>query len=114
MKNKKMTRKMGATLIVVIIIILTTLLFLYSWHSTPQKYNGKESKDVSALSDNDSCTCVERERFECSNETWHVDYERRSCVNGNQVTNVLLGCSSYECPEGVYSFDNNTNKFYLN
>ena len=56
--------------------------------------NEDYEEDLDWLSDN--CDCIERERFKCSNG-FEVDEERRLCFKGNEITNVLLGCSMYNC-----------------
>jgi len=51
-------------------------------------------EDLDWLSDN--CDCIERERFKCTGG-FEVDEERRLCFKDNTITNVLLGCSMYNC-----------------
>ncbi len=58
-------------------------------HETPKDYDG--------------CTCLERNNWKCP-DGFHLLGEERVCIRaGNKtVTNVLLGCSKYDCNGTVY------------
>ncbi len=62
------------------------------------------------FSSRDDCRCFERERLKCSGK-FEFDEERRLCVNGKDVTNVLLSCSKYECSGQIHSFNFDTKKW---
>ncbi|MBR9701733.1 hypothetical protein GOV13_02315 [Candidatus Pacearchaeota archaeon] len=49
----------------------------------------------------DNCDCIERNNFRCLNG-FELDAENRLCRGDGSVTNVILGCSKYNCTGEVY------------
>ena len=96
---------------VVIGIILVLVAFLLVGLYTKINYD-RDLKKNADLEDplsqsfysEDSCRCVERERLKCP-EGYELNSEGRFCSNGESFTNVVLGCSAYECSGVIYSFN---------
>lgn len=53
----------------------------------------------------DNCNCTERNNLKCP-EGFVLESDIRLCRNKSEVTNVLLGCSKYDCNEEIYSWIN--------
>ena len=73
--------------------------------------NVKKTEKSEVLEENlsfyneETCRCLERERFRCADDSWQLDEVRRLCVKGNDITNIILVCSKYECSGEIYEFD---------
>lgn len=59
----------------------------------------------------ENCRCLERNDFRCSNSSWQLDIENRRCTNGKTFTNVIAGCSQYECLGIIYQLNAETKKW---
>src|SRR3989338_7260666 len=94
--NKLKNRKILNEWIAIILIIL---------NKSSEKKNSDTEISGEDFSSRDDCRCFERELLKCNNESWTLDEDSRICRNGNKITNVLLGCSKYECSGKVYSFN---------
>ena len=72
----------------------------------------KEQREEEAYVDKlvDNCDCIERERLKCSE-----GFELRGnvCKRDGEWTNVLLGCSKYNCSEGIHEFNFDTEKWQI-
>jgi len=103
-EKKKVYKIIVSCVIILLLALLSGLVF--------KKFTVKENRGVDASNeslsfyDSDKCRCIERERLRC-NEGFELDLENRLCrnVNGKEVTNVILGCSKYECSGTVYRFN---------
>ena len=75
-----------------------------------KKLSIRENKNITNSEENFSfyedevCRCIERKRLRCL-EGFELDSENRLCRKGNDFTNVILGCSKYECSGTIYEFN---------
>lgn len=58
----------------------------------------------------DNCDCIERERWKCSGG---FELIGRACKRDNEWTNVLLGCSRYNCSGEIHKFNFDTEKWEI-
>ena len=74
----------------------------------------KEQREQVAYQDQlvDNCDCIERERLKCF-EGFELNIEKRRCEKDKIFTNVLLGCSKYNCSEGIHEFNFDTEKWQI-
>lgn len=112
-KAKQKTHKIKGKKEIYRIIIYCALILLFVLISgltfkklSVNQNDNNESNSNENLSfyDEETCRCVERERLRC-NEGFELDLENRICKNGNDITNVILGCSKYECSGTIYEFN---------
>ena len=119
-KEKKLKKpgiksKKGIYIIIISCVLVLLLLLIsgliYKKLSTKEDKNtGNTSDENFSFYDEDKCRCIERERLKCL-EGFELDLENRLCRKGNEITNVILGCSEYECSGVVYEF-NSENKIW--
>tara|TARA_Y100000296_G_scaffold84834_1_gene119212 strand:- start:2194 stop:2529 length:336 start_codon:yes stop_codon:yes gene_type:complete len=108
MKNK-FNEKLVLIMIIVFLLIISILFFIIKFNNINSEVIDN-SLFLEEFFSEDNCRCFERERLKCDEE-FEFDEERRLCKKGNEVTNVLLGCSKYECSGQVYSFNFNTKEW---
>ncbi len=61
----------------------------------------------------ENCDCIEKERIKCSDGFELVGSLCRNEAE-NTFTNVLKGCSKYECSEGNYILNQENQKWEMN
>ena len=59
----------------------------------------------------DNCECIERERLKCREG---FELVGRICKSEGAWTNVLLGCSKYNCSEEIHEFNLEKEKWEKN
>ena len=109
---KKSTVFMGVLVVALAIIALLLVYFRNLQGST----NTTSSSNFYSGSDypsgySDSCTCTAHERMKCSDSSWTLYPENRLCKKGSQVTNVVWGCSEYDCAGTIYQFNADTGQW---
>ncbi|MBS3071038.1 hypothetical protein J4407_01920 [Candidatus Pacearchaeota archaeon] len=107
-KNKKVIIAITILIIAIAIVISGFVYTEMFAKNSDVNYTDDESF---AFYDENQCRCFERERLICNDETWTLDSESRICKKGNERTNVLLGCSKYECSGVIYEFNFETEKW---
>ena len=91
------------TIIILVVILLTLALAFF----IVKKFviTGKVVEAGSEKSDwlVENCECIERENLRC-NSGFKLNKEDRICVreNDGSITNVVLGCSKYECGDEIW------------
>jgi len=112
--KNKLNNRLILTVTFVILSVIILIFFMINVLLTSKVIYEEKEKILEAIEDKrlfyedlfseDNCRCFERERLKCSGEFELVE-EKRLCKKGNEITNVLLGCSKYECSGQVYIFN---------
>ena len=103
-----MKEKNRKILIAVTIILLLAFASLVVYREANAVIQSKKTiSDESFFSDN-KCTCLERNRNKCSDG---YELKQNLCVNQTlkTYTNVLKGCTKYECNTTFYTFNSKNN-----
>jgi len=95
-KNNKQTRKKIIAIIGAIVLLEIILFVVIKFNSERTNENSSLQEDISWLHDN--CDCIERNNWKCPDGFYLVSGEK-SCkrMDNKSITNVLLGCSKYDC-----------------
>jgi len=92
-----MNNKIKISIIAVVILALIVVGFkLTGFYSSVDK--SIPDKDWMV----DNCDCIERNNLKCKEG---YELKERICVKDNLVTNVLLGCSKYDCDGTIYGVE---------
>ena len=109
-KKNKFNRELVFIAVITFLLIVSISFFMIKFNSINSEVIDDEKLFDEDFFSGDNCRCFERERLKCSGEFELVEGSRL-CKKGNEVTNVLLGCSKYECSGQVYSFNFDTKKW---
>jgi hypothetical protein len=90
-KNKKIN-----IIIVSLIVLLAVIIGILVFSNKP-KENTSAGLSIDDFYSDEQCRCLERENLRCANSSWQLDLERKACIYEKSITNVVLGCSRYEC-----------------
>ena len=102
-KNKE--NKKNYTILIFGILFALLLIFgFFIGKSIKQNRDAKSQNGNFSFYDEEKCRCVERERLTCP-KNFELDSEKRACINGTDITNVILTCSKYECSGILYQFN---------
>jgi|TARA_B100001971_G_C18137174_1_gene508298 hypothetical protein len=107
---EKINKKLIFIAIITFLLIISAGFFMTKFNRINSKVIDNEKSFTEDFFSGDNCRCFEREKPKCSGE-FELDEERKLCVNGKDVTSILLGCSKYECSGQVYSFNFDTKKW---
>lgn len=112
MESKKTNPKKLAIVLAGVFLIVFALGIFYFSNSHENKNKGEAANvSVDFFSDN-QCACLERNLLDCSS-----GYELKENVCVNQTlktyTNPLLKCSKYDCSGATYTFDNETDSWWV-
>jgi len=105
-ENKRIKNEKLYIIGAIVIALVLLIFFLYGLNKN------KQVPDDFDFYFEDVCRCLERDRLKCSNG-FELDEERRACIKEGEYTNVLLGCSKYECSGDLYDFNFEKDKWEL-
>jgi len=106
-KQEKLRKQKKIIMLILLSVIILGSLLLVILKLIANQSDNNQSTGL-AIDDfysSDNCRCLEREDLRCGNSSWQLDAERRICVNGKSITNVILGCSKYECNGITYELN---------
>ena len=96
-------KKIFWTIAIIIVILLASAIFINKVKTGNAIREVEEQKTLESMF-SDNCKCVEKERVGCSS-----GFELKGGICKNETlkifTNVLKGCSEYECSGGNYVFN---------
>lgn len=98
-KNKGLNKQKKIIIAILFGIIVLGLFLLIILKLTTNKVNNNQTigLTIDDFYSDEQCRCLERENLRCSNSSWQLDLERKACIYEKSITNVVLGCSRYEC-----------------
>ena len=97
--------------VILILAVLTIVLVVVTNVENVLVANAiMEQKEQEAYEDElvDNCDCIKRERLKCPEG---FELIGRSCKRDGKWTNVLLGCSKYNCSGEIHEFNFDTEKW---
>ncbi len=97
-KIKKKTLKAVIFVIIIVFLLLIGVLILKI------KQKNEENKFNSGFFEDNNCSCLEREKLICKSG-FELDSQRKICIRGNEITNVILRCSKYDCSGIIYELN---------
>lgn len=108
MKMKRIIRNV----ILILAVLAIVLLIVINIRNVMVANAIKEQREQEVYQDQlvDNCDCIERERWKCSEG---FELIGRACKRDGDWTNVLLGCSKYNCSDGVHEFNFDTEKWQI-
>ena|SRR3990167_5933393 len=109
-KNKKLTTALA---ILFFVILIAAVFLIKSSAKNNASSNNIESSYTSDFFIDNQCICLERGIKKCSEG---FELSGNLCINKDKTyfTNILLGCSKYDCSGGIYELDNKTKEWSKN
>lgn len=106
-KTKKNTKRIAMIAFIVVAVIVLALIIKLP----PFVNNASKSSEYPSAYSEDTCACIARERLKCPDDSWKLNVTQRFCQRGKEITNIILGCSKYECSGIFYSFNIESGKW---
>ncbi len=93
--------KMKEKMLVIILAVLLAVLILGFFITKTITTNAVKENNAKFDWLKDNCNCIERDNLKCP-EGFVLEPDAKLCKKGIDITNVLLGCSKYDCNEEIY------------
>ena len=103
--NKNNARKIILTILIILILTVAVFLIIKLTLNSSNQDDSNQSNQ-SNFEDwlHDNCNCTERNNWKCPKGYYLVPEQKLCERNDNKTyTNVLLGCSKYDCNGTIYN-----------
>jgi len=108
-KSRKQENKQNKIMLIVAIVLVGLVVSLYAiklaMTANAIKIQEEQVKYYDWLVDN--CKCLSHERIFCR-EGFELSEHKEFCRADGKITNVLKGCSEYDCSGEIVSWDEET------
>ena len=104
--QKRIERKILITILIIILLIFLPFLLIINFIENSANKKIQEQEDYYDLLV-DNCECIANEKLACS-KGFVLNETARLCRTEGKYTNVLLGCSQFNCEDEIVNWNNQT------